>query len=79
MTTITVHNPNGTAEIPEISGVPEELNWNDTLHITIGDAPGADWYDVRIRWRDDWNERYFEHMDGPGTIDISTYDLDPGK
>ena len=76
--TFTVSAPNGQASQPEVTGVPETVQWNDTLHIAVSAAEHAAWYDVRIRDRYSWDELYFEHLDGPGTVDYNTYDLTPG-
>ena len=79
---ITITAPNGQAGAPNVSGVPEEVVWNDTksLHVTVGSASHAVWYDVRLRDRNDWwNERRFYHLDGPGSVDIDLSDLTPGE
>ncbi|MBR4501845.1 MAG: leucine-rich repeat protein [Clostridia bacterium] len=75
---LEVTAPNGEAGQPEVSGVPAEVDWGDTLHVTVGAATGAAWYHVRVysQW-DNWERAFFE-LDGPGSFDYDTTPLDPG-
>ena len=68
----------GQAAVPQVTGIPESLDWNETLHVTVGSAAHTAWYHVRIYPQDSGDELYFGDLQGPGTLDIPTYDLTPG-